>query len=248
VYQGDLSLKRRNDHLILGRVGEHFDFAVTISSSTTTTTKVVTVSERVNLHATLTTPAGHIDPSIPTLLLLHYWGGSSGSFSPVVNVLSPYFPTAALSFRSWGDSTGPEEIEAYTTTNSCSDVETVIQTLGLKAVVLVGHSMGGKVAMAVAGRHVVPASILKGLALLAPAPPGPLSIADPSMREQQLHAFDNTDNAEAVINTYLTAQEGPALSDELVKSIPSVVRVGLFGRGRCRRSDIPLPRSHRRFA
>jgi pimeloyl-ACP methyl ester carboxylesterase len=95
----------------------------------------------------------------------------------------------------------------------------VIQELGLKAVVLVGHSMGGKVAMAIAGRHVLPAGILKGLALLAPAPPGPLSLPDPSMREQQLHAFDNTENAEAVIRNVLTAPGNPALTEKLVKSI-----------------------------
>jgi pimeloyl-ACP methyl ester carboxylesterase len=38
------------------------------------------------------------------------------------------------------------------------------------------------------------------------------------MREQQLHAFDNTENAEIVIRDFLTAPNNPVLTDELVKS------------------------------
>jgi pimeloyl-ACP methyl ester carboxylesterase len=181
-------------------------------------TQVVKISEDVKLHLGLTTPSDPVDVNAPTLLFLHFWGGSSNSFSQVVKVLSPYFPTLALSFRGWGDSSGPEDIGAYTIANYCSDVETVTKTLGLKSVVLVGHSMGGKVAMAVAGRHALPDGVLKGLCLLAPAPPGPLALADPNMREQQLHAFDNIENAEVVVRTVLTSSES-ALSDELVRSI-----------------------------
>jgi pimeloyl-ACP methyl ester carboxylesterase len=187
--------------------------------SSTATSKFVDVSEAVKLHLTLTTPASPTNSNAPTLFFLHFWGGSSNTFSSVINILSPYFPTVALSFRGWGISTGPEESGAYTVYEFCSDVEAVIQNLDLKSVVLVGHSMGGKVAVAVAGRHGLPAGHLKGLALLAPAPPGPLSLPNPSMREQQLHAFDNTENAEFVIRTVLAASDNSTLTDELVKSI-----------------------------
>jgi pimeloyl-ACP methyl ester carboxylesterase len=186
--------------------------------SASSTTQVVKINEDVKLQLALTKPSNPVDVNAPTLLFLHFWGGSSSSFSNVVKVLSPYFPTVALSFRGWGDSSGPEDIGAYTVAHYCSDVEAVIKTLGLKSVVLVGHSMGGKVAMAIAGRHTLPAGVLKGLCLLAPAPPGPLALADPNMREQQLHAFDNIENAEVVVRTVLTASES-ALSDELVRAI-----------------------------
>lgn len=186
--------------------------------SSTFVSKIVKISNEVNLHLTLTTPTGHTDVNTPTLLFLHFWGGSANTFSSVVNILSPSFPTIALDFRGWGASTGPDEAGAYSTTDFSTDVEKVIQDLGLKAVVLVGHSMGGKVAVSIAGRHALPAGILKGLALLAPAPPTPLSLPDPIMRGQQIHAFDNIENAEAAIRNVLTVPDNPALTDELVKS------------------------------
>jgi pimeloyl-ACP methyl ester carboxylesterase len=186
--------------------------------SATTTNRGIQIGEDVKLDLTLTEPSEPIDKNVPTLLFLHFWGGSSSSFSSVIDNLSPYFPTAALSFRGWGNSSGPDDIEAYTVAHYCSDVEAVIETLGLKSVVLVAHSMGGKVAMAVAGRHNVPKDILKGLCLIAPAPPGPLALADPNMREQQLHAFDNIENAEVVVRNVLTASDS-GLSDAVVRSI-----------------------------
>lgn len=182
------------------------------------TSKVVTVNNKVNLHLTLTTPAGHVDTNTPTLLFLHFWGGSANTFSSVIKILSPFFPTVALNFRGWGGSSGPDEAGAYSTSDFSTDVEIVIQELGLEAVVLVGHSMGGKVAVSIAGRHALPAGILKGLALLAPAPPTPLSLPDSSMREQQIHAFDNMENAKAAVRNVLTAPGNPVLTDELVKS------------------------------
>ena len=187
--------------------------------SSRTTPKIVNVSGDVNIHLTLTTPVGYADENIPSLVFLHFWGGSSKTFSSVTKILSPHFPTVALSFRGWGDSSGPDEVGAYRIADFSADVETVIQNLCLKAVILIGHSMGGKVAAAIAGRHILPAGLLKGLVLLAPAPPGPLSLPDPVMREQQLHAFDTIENAEGAIRTVLTAPENQALIDDLVKSI-----------------------------
>jgi pimeloyl-ACP methyl ester carboxylesterase len=54
------------------------------------------------------------------------------------------------------------------------DVEAIAQRLGLSRFVLVGHSMGGKVAQIVAGRR--PAGLV-GLVLVAPAPPTPMPVA-----------------------------------------------------------------------
>jgi pimeloyl-ACP methyl ester carboxylesterase len=142
-------------------------------------------------------------------MFFHFCGGSSNTFSSVANALSPDIPTVALDFRGWGASTGPNKAEAYSTADLSTDAKKAIQELQLNSVVLVGHSMGGKVAVSIAGQHILPAGVLKGLALLAPAPPTPLSLPDPSMREQQLHAFDNIENAEVVIRDVLTAPNNP---------------------------------------
>ncbi|KAL6807869.1 Alpha/Beta hydrolase protein [Trichoderma sp. SZMC 28013] len=78
--------------------------------------------------------------------------------------------------------------------------------------------MGGKVAAAIPGRRRLPPAVLKALVLVAPAPPGPLSLP-PDMKEQQIRAYDSTTNAEAVIRSVLTAPGSPALTDAVVRDL-----------------------------
>ncbi|PNP52190.1 hypothetical protein THARTR1_07399 [Trichoderma harzianum] len=184
----------------------------------TLVSKFVNISEDVNLHFIQTTPTGVEGTKVPTLVFLHFWGGSADTWSSVVRALSPSFPTVALSFRGWGASSGPAEAEAYSISHFASDVEAVIQSLGLTNVILVGHSMGGKVAAAIAGRRRLPPTVLKALVMIAPAPPGPLSLPS-DMKEQQIRAYDSTTNAEAVIRSVLTAPGSPALTDAVVRDL-----------------------------
>ncbi|KAH8660556.1 Alpha/Beta hydrolase protein [Xylariales sp. PMI_506] len=186
--------------------------------TSTTAHKVVKVGEDIELRLDVTTPSDKLLADAPTFFFIHIWGGSSSTYSSVIKALAPFFPTVALNLRGWGGSSGPDGAGAYKISDFASDVEFVIKTLGLKSVILVGHSMGGKVAQAVAGRHTLPDGILKGLALLAPALPGPMSFPTPSMRDQLLHAFDNADNAEAVIRAILIAPENLISNDELVSA------------------------------
>jgi pimeloyl-ACP methyl ester carboxylesterase len=55
------------------------------------------------------------------------------------------------------------------------DAEAVVHALGLHRYVLVGHSMGGKVAQIVATRR--PKELL-GMVLVAPAPPTPMPVPE----------------------------------------------------------------------
>ncbi|KAL7915886.1 alpha/beta-hydrolase [Trichoderma velutinum] len=178
----------------------------------------VEISEDVNLHFNQTNPAGIDATKAPTLIFLHFWGGSAETWSSVVRVLSPSFPTVAISFRGWGASSGPAEAGAYSISHLASDIEAVIQNLGLTNVILVGHSMGGKVAAAIAGRRRLPPTVLKALVLVAPAPPGPLSLPQ-DMKEQQIRAYDSTTNAEAVIRSVLTVPGSPAITDAVVRDV-----------------------------
>jgi len=182
------------------------------------TTKFIKVSDDTELRLDLTSPSGIVDTYTPTFFFVHFWGGSSNTYSSLIRALSPFFPTVALNLRGWGGSSGPDEAGAYKITDFASDVEFVIKTLGLPSIILVGHSMGGKVAEAVAGRHMLPTGVLKGLALLAPALPGPMSFPDAKMKEMQLHAFDSAENAEVVIRTILLAPENLVSNNRLVKS------------------------------
>lgn len=102
----------------------------------------------------------------PTFLFLHYWGGSARTWSAVIADVHVSARCVALDQRGWGASKsldGRYDLEAM-----ADDVENVVEALHLDHVVLVGHSMGGKVAQIVAARN---APFLTGLVLVAPAPP-----------------------------------------------------------------------------
>jgi pimeloyl-ACP methyl ester carboxylesterase len=79
----------------------------------------------------------------------------------------------AVGQRGWGESIATDE--RYDLAAMADDVQGVVAALGLERYVLVGHSMGGKVAQIVAVRR--PASLL-GLVLVAPAPPTPMPVPE----------------------------------------------------------------------
>jgi pimeloyl-ACP methyl ester carboxylesterase len=75
------------------------------------------------------------------------------------------------------------------------DVQGVVAALGLERYVLVGHSMGGKVAQIVAARR--PASLL-GLLLVAPAPPTPMPVPE-AQRGEMLASYMSRDGVEQAL-------------------------------------------------
>lgn len=155
----------------------------------------------VKLHALVSDPPTiPSTPPLPTVLFLHFWGGSSRTWSLVNPLVAAHYPTVALDLRGWGDSTGPDRPEGYSISALASDVEAVISTLEINAVILVGISMGAKVAQLVGARGNVS---LRGLVLVSPAPSTPLSLP-PEMREQQLHAYDSDESARFVAANVLT--------------------------------------------
>lgn len=135
----------------------------------------------------------------PTLIFLHYWGGSSRIWLPVMKRLSSY-ASIALDFRGWGDSTGPEDDGAYSMSLIASDVEAVINQMKLDNFVIAGLSMGGKVAQVIAAQN--PPG-LKSVILLSPAPLTPFQLPE-DMREQQIHAYDTEESATFVTANVLT--------------------------------------------
>jgi pimeloyl-ACP methyl ester carboxylesterase len=83
-----------------------------------------------------------------------------------------------------------------------ADAAGVIAALGLKRYVLVGHSMGGKVAQLLAsGRP----DGLAGLILVAPSPPQPM-VLPPAVREMMAGAYASREAVEMSIDQMLTAK------------------------------------------
>ena len=107
------------------------------------------------------------------LVFLHYYGGSSRTWSRVTEALPDRYRIVATDHRGWGDSDAPSS--GYRIADLADDAEGVIAELGLQRYVLVGHSMGGKVAQLIASRR---PKGLEGLVLVAPSPPSPMLLSD----------------------------------------------------------------------
>lgn len=103
-----------------------------------------------------------------TLVFLHYFGGSALAWSGVMDRLAPTYRCVAPDLRGHGDSAAPAD--GYSMNDAADDVAGLIVALGIERHVLVGHSMGGKIALTLAARR-FPA--LLSLVLLAPSPPSP---------------------------------------------------------------------------
>ena len=83
----------------------------------------------------------------PALIFLHYWGGSSRTWLPVVESLAETNRCIAIDSRGWGKSS--RESADYDLETLCDDVLGVVDQLGLQPFIIVGHSMGAKVAQLV---------------------------------------------------------------------------------------------------
>lgn len=153
----------------------------------------------------------------PALVFLHYWGGSSRTWQHVVDALSPDYRTIAIDQRGWGKSASPPA--GYALSDLADDALALVDALHLESYLLVGHSMGGKVAQLVASRR--PRG-LRGLVLLAPAPPTPLALPLDA-RQGMVHAYDSRESIVATVQQVL-APDG--LSD---RDLDTVIADSLAG-------------------
>lgn len=142
-----------------------------------------------------------------TFLCLHYWAGAGREF----DLLRPYLPpkTQLLTPDLPGFGAAPLPAGFDCSVAASADwVAAFIKQNEVADFVLCGHSMGGKIALALAARR--PAG-LRGLLLLAPSPPTPEPISDEA-RAASLAAFGQLD---AAAQTFATITDRP---------LPAVVR------------------------
>ena len=129
----------------------------------------------------------------PALIFLHYWGGSVRSWEPVIKSLSKDHRCIAIDFRGWGQSS--RDAKDYDLETLANDVVAIIDDLGLKQFVILGHSMGGKVAQLVAARR---PQGLRQLILMAPAPPVPLEVPE-EQRQAMTASYETREGVMEII-------------------------------------------------
>jgi pimeloyl-ACP methyl ester carboxylesterase len=84
------------------------------------------------------------------LIFLHGWCGDRGYWKHQVDTFAEDYRVVTLDQAGHGES--GKDRKLWTTNSLAADVEAVAKALGLKRVILVGHSMGGPVALMAAKR------------------------------------------------------------------------------------------------
>src|SRR5262249_31711541 len=84
------------------------------------------------------------------LIFLHGWCGDREYWKHQVEVFAADYRVVAIDQAGHGAS--GEDRKAWTTEALAGDIEAVVKALGLKRVILVGHSMGGSVSLLAAKR------------------------------------------------------------------------------------------------
>ena len=86
------------------------------------------------------------------LLFLHGFGNDAHIWDDFAPAVAPYYRTLALDHRGHGDSAWDAE-RRYDHDAMVEDVERATASLGVERLVVVGHSLGGRIATLFAGRH-----------------------------------------------------------------------------------------------
>jgi pimeloyl-ACP methyl ester carboxylesterase len=114
-------------------------------------------------------------PDSLTFIGLHYWAGSGHEFEQVADLLAPNYPFLRPNLMGFGETPPPVISSDYSVDAYADHVARFIKENQVSRYVLVGHSMGGKIALALAARQ---PHGLAGVALLSPSPPTPEPMTD----------------------------------------------------------------------
>lgn len=126
-----------------------------------------------------------------TYLALHYWAGSGREFGLLASLLPPGSRLLAPDLPGFGDQAVPAGFD-YSVASYAAWVAEYIAKAGLDDYYLLGHSMGGKIALLLAASQPVG---LQGLLLLSPSPPSPEPMSEAD-RAASLAAYGQPAEAE----------------------------------------------------
>lgn len=153
--------------------------------------------------------AGAADPA---MVFVHGWCCDHTHHAPQVEHFSPHHRCISVDLRGHGRSDVPAD--GYTIPEFADDVASLCGQLGLRKPVIVGHSMGGAVALALAARHpALPRAIIMLDAAIFP----PDALA--AMKDQFSAAFHTDGYREplgAIFNGMFMDSDDPARKERLV--------------------------------
>ena len=150
----------------------------------------------------------------PALVFLHYFGGSGRTWEPVAAPLAARgWLCLAPDLRGFGASPASgDDASHYTVDTMADDLQGLVTRQSLDHFTLIGHSMGGKVALALAARR--PAG-LAGVALLAPSPPTPEPMED-AERARLLSSYGDAGALRETLRQITAHPLPPALTDATI--------------------------------
>lgn len=122
-------------------------------------------------------PVAQKGSAVPALVLLHFFGGSQREWTEAAEILADQHQCIAVDLPGFGDA---RNITGYTVKEMAIQVAETLDSLRLSSFVLVGHSMSGKVCLALAAQKLAG---LQGLVLVAPSPPSPEPIEEKNRKK-----------------------------------------------------------------
>jgi pimeloyl-ACP methyl ester carboxylesterase len=111
--------------------------------------------------------AGRGDPPV---ILIHGWGTDRTLMQPLFVEMQGRHKVVSVDLRGFGASAAP--VQSYTIAGHADDLAFLIAQLGLQRPIVIGHSMGGMIALEFAARHgdqIAAAIILEGMVVAAEA-------------------------------------------------------------------------------
>jgi pimeloyl-ACP methyl ester carboxylesterase len=135
------------------------------------------------------------------LVFLHYFGGAASSWQWVANELQSDYRCVALNVAEFSSIPQQSSLQHY-----ADAVEAQLQQLKVESYTLIGHSMGGKIALKIAANR---SPGLQHIILIAPSPPTQEPMP-PEEKERLLENHLSRENAETTIKNATRR----ALSDE----------------------------------
>jgi 3-oxoadipate enol-lactonase len=152
------------------------------------------------------------------VVLIHGWALSLREWDDQIAALAPNFRVVAYDRRGYGKSTGYADISA-----DPGDLRALLDTLGIRSAVLVGHSMGADVAASFAAA--MPERV-DGLVLYGGDPPEGLPLPTKGLRFEDVKAFARQHGVDSLLRFALTLpqfQPGPHRTPAVKARLDSII-------------------------